>query len=178
MDAGRTMQCSTSMGKAVPRVACATASLMLLATLVVAQEPRRNAFDDPFAVVMQGFAGCPIAEGPLLTEEQVRAEAHDRAQRGTSCWLAGRCRLHNAYLYDKEIIPRVVKAVKADGRYGDTSVWALGQRRWVWLKGCVARPEQRAALEGLVRNIDDVEGVVNELMVGATAAPPYKTVVP
>jgi hypothetical protein len=172
------MQRSTSTGKAAPRVACATASLMLLASLVAAQEPRRNAFDDPFTVVTQGLASCPIAEGPLLTEEQVRAEAHDRAQRGTSCWLAGRCRLHNAYLYDKEIIPRVVKAVKADGRYGDTSVWALGQRRWVWLKGCVARPEQREALESLVRNIDDVEGVVNELMVGATAAPPYKTVVP
>jgi hypothetical protein len=73
-----------------------------------AQEARRNAFDDPFVVVTEGLAGCPPAEGPLLTEDQIRAEAHDRAQRGTSCWLAGRCRLHNAYLFDKEIIPRVV----------------------------------------------------------------------
>ena len=170
------MRRSIPTNQAVPRAACATASLMLLASLVAAQEPRRNAFDDPFTVVTQGLAACPTAEGPLLTEEQVRAEAHDRAQRGTSCWLAGRCRLHNAYLYDKEIIPRVVEAVKADGRYGDTSVWALGQRRWVWLKGCVAKPEQRDALERLVRQIDDVEGVVNELMVGTAGTPPYKTV--
>ena len=119
-----------------------------------------------------------MAEGPLLTEEQIQREAHDRAQRGTSCWLAGRCRLHNAYLYDQEIIPRVVKAVKADGRYGDTSVWALGQRRQVWLKGCVSKPEQREALETLVRQIDDVEGVVNELMVGTAGTPPYKTAAP
>jgi hypothetical protein len=168
------MRRSNLTSKAVPRLACATASL-LLASVVAAQEPRRNAFDDPFTVVTQGLAACPAAEGPLLTEEQIRAEAHDRAQRGTSCWLAGRCRLHNAYLYDKEIIPRVVKAVKADGRYGDTSVWALGQRRWVWLKGCVAKPEQRDAMEQLVRQIDDVEGVVNELMVGTAGAPPYKT---
>jgi len=161
-----------------PRALCAAASLALWVSLVSAQEARRNAFDDPFVVVTQGLAACPVAEAPLLSEEQVRAEAHDRAQRGTSCWLAGRCRLHNAYLYDKEIIPRVVKAVKADGRYGDTSVWALGQRRWVWLKGCVAKAEQRSALETLVRQIDDVEGVVNELMVGTTGAPPYKTVGP
>ena len=143
-----------------------------------AQDARRNAFDDPFTTVTQGLAGCPAAEGPLFTEDQIRAEAHDRAQRGTSCWLAGRCRLHNAYLYDKEIIPRVVRAVAADGRYGDTTVWALGQRRYVWLKGCVAKPEQREALERLVRQIDDVDGVVNDLMVGTQGPPPYKTAAP
>jgi hypothetical protein len=151
--------------------------LMLAAcgSVVAADEPRRNPFDDPFAAVTSGLPACPRAEAPLYTEEQIRNEAHDRAQRGTSCWLAGRCRLHSAYLYDKEIIPRVVKAVQADGRYADTSVWALGQRRWVWLKGCVATAEQRDGLERLVRLIDDVEGVVNELMVGTGGKPPYKT---
>ena len=152
--------------------------LVPCATNVPAQEPRRNPFDDPFTTVTSGLPGCPRAEAPLFTEEQIRNEAHDRSQRGTSCWLAGRCRLHNAYLYDKEIVPRVVKAVQADGRYPDTSVWALGQRRWVWLKGCVSRPEQRDALERLVRLIDDVEGVVNELMVGTHGMPPYKTAAP
>ncbi len=152
--------------------------LALLATGAMPQDARRNPFDDPFVVVTNGLAGCPRAEAPLLTEEQIRNEAHDRAQRGTSCWLAGRCRLHNAYLYDKEIVPRVVKAVQADGRHSDTSVWALGQRRWVWLKGCVSRPEQRDALERLVRGIDDVEGVVNEMMVGTGGKPPYKTAAP
>jgi hypothetical protein len=152
--------------------------LLLCAASAAAQDTRRNPFDDPFVVVTSGLPACPRAEAPLLTEEQIRNEAHDRSQRGTSCWLAGRCRLHNAYLYDKEIIPRVVKAVLADGRYADTSVWALGQRRWVWLKGCVAKPEQRDALERLVRGIDDVEGVVNELMVGTGGKPPYKAVAP
>jgi BON domain-containing protein len=172
------MQSSMSYPKSVSARAIGAVSLVLMACAAIAQEPRRNAFDDPFVEVTQGLDGCPQAEGPLLTEAQIRAEAHDRAQRGTSCWLAGRCRLHNAYLYDKEIIPRVVKAVKADGGYRDTTVWALGQRRYVWLKGCVAKPEQRDALERLVRQIDDVEGVVNELMIGATGTPPYKTVTP
>ena len=150
-------------------------ALALACAAAAADEPRRNPFDDPFVVVTSGLAGCPRAAPPLFSEEQIRNEAHDRAQRGTSCWLAGRCRLHNAYLYDKEIAPRVVKAVQADGRYADTSVWALGQRRWVWLKGCVSKPEQREGLERLVRLIDDVEGVVNELMVGSAAKPPYAT---
>jgi hypothetical protein len=149
--------------------------LMACAAPAGGQEARRNPFDDPFQAVTQGLAACPRAAPPLFTEEQIRAEAHDRAQRGTSCWLAGRCRLHNAYLYDREIIPRVVKAVQVDGRYTDTSVWALGQRRWVWLKGCVSKPEQREALERMVHLIDDVEGVINELMVGTSATPPYKT---
>jgi hypothetical protein len=39
----------------------------------------------------------------------------------------------------------------------------------------VAKAEQREGLERLVRLIDDVEGVVNELMVGTSGKPPYKT---
>jgi hypothetical protein len=158
-----------------PQRPAALALAIAVCAGAAADEARRNPFDDPFAAVTHGLANCPAAEPPLLTEEQIRHEAHERAQRGTSCWLAGRCRLHNAYLYDKEIIPRVVKAVNADGRYGDTTVWALGQRRWVWLKGCVSTPQQRDGLERLVRLIDDVEGVVNELMVGTEAEPPYRT---
>jgi hypothetical protein len=52
----------------------------------------------------------------------MRAESHWRAERGTSCFQSGRCRLPNSYLYDKEIIPRVKKAIDADGRFSETSV--------------------------------------------------------
>ncbi len=105
---------------------------------------RRNWFDDPFIQVTAALPACPLPDPPLLTEEQMRREAHYRAERGTSCFQAGRCRLPNAYLYDREIAPRVVKAITVDGRFADTSVWIEGQRRWVWLKGCVARAEQKA----------------------------------
>lgn len=135
---------------------------------------RRNPFDDPLVATSAGMPGCPVPEAPLYTEEQFRAEAHDRAQRGTSCWLAGRCRLHNAYLYDREIVPRVEKAIAADGRFARTSVWALGQRRFVWLKGCVESAEQAAELERIVRSIDDVEGVENQLMIGTQGVPRYR----
>jgi len=148
---------------------------LLAAAARAADDPadaRRNGFDDPFVQVTAALPGCPPPEPPLLTEEQMRREAHYRAERGTSCYQAGRCRLPNAYLYDREIAPRMVKAITVDGRFADTSVWIEGQRRWVWLKGCVARPEQKAALEQLVRAIDDVEAVIDQLQVGTTASPP------
>lgn len=155
-------------------VGAALAAVALAAAADDAQ--RRNWFDDPFVQVTAAMAACPAPDPPLLTEEQMRREAHYRAERGTSCYRAGRCRLPNAYLYDKEIAPRVAKAITVDGRFADTSVWIEGQRRWVWLKGCVARAEQKAALEQLVRGIDDVEQVVDQLQVGTAASPPpYRT---
>jgi hypothetical protein len=126
-------------------------------------DDRANYFGDPFLQVTHGIADCPVPEGPLITEAEMRAQAHVRSERGTRCFMAGQCRLPNSYLYDREIIPRVEKAILADGRFADTSVWAEGQRRWVFLKGCVRRKEQSVALERLVRGIDDVEAVINQL---------------
>ncbi len=100
-----------------------------------------------------------------MTEAEMRSQAHARAERGTRCYMAGRCRLPNSYLYDQEIIPRVQKAIVADGHFADTSVWAEGQRRWVTLKGCVRTKDQVAALVKLVRGIDDVEAVFDRLTV-------------
>lgn len=55
-----------------------------------------------------------------------------------------------------------------------TSVWAEGQRRWVFLKGCVQTEAQSQALEAAVRNMDDVESVINLLMMGTDGTPRYK----
>ena len=106
-----------------------------------------------------------MPEGPEITEAEMKAQAHSRAERGTSCYLSGRCRLPNAYLYDKDIVARVEKAIDATGRFSDTSVWVEGKRRWVWLKGCVRRRSDAAALTQLVRGIEDVEAVIDELVV-------------
>ena len=136
-----------------------------------APDTRRNWFDDPFVAATQGLPGCPVPDAPLLTEPEMQREAHYRAERGTSCYISGRCRLPNAYLYDQEIAPRVVQAIQVSRKFTDTSVWVEGQRRWVWLKGCVSTPGQAAELERIVRLIDDVESVIPQLIVG-TAMPP------
>ena len=136
-------------------------------TGVAYAQERVNYFNDPFVKVTNGLAGCTQPEAPSLTPDEVRVQSHLRSERGTQCYLSGRCRLPNSYLYDHEIISRVKKAIDADGRFTDTSVWAEGQRRWVTLKGCVRAKSESEALVQLVRSIDDVEKVVNELVVGS-----------
>src|SRR3954468_2990121 len=87
------------------------------ATGAGAQEARTNAFNDPFLQVTSAIAQCPVPEGPLYTEQEVRDVAHVRAQHGGSCLRVGRCRLANSYWYDAEIIPRVSQYIKLDGRF-------------------------------------------------------------
>ena len=128
--------------------------------------PRTNAFNDPFVQVTSALPGCPVPEGPLYTEAEVRELAHVRSQHGGSCHRVGRCRLPNSYLYDAEIIPRVQHYIREDGRFHDTSVWVLGERRLVTLMGCVQSAEQAQALEKAVELVDDVMGAVNLLQVG------------
>lgn len=154
-----------------PAVAVAQRALiagLFAPALCAAQQaaPKANRFNDPFLQVTAGIQHCPGPEGPLITEAERLAQSHYRAERGTSCYQAGRCRLPNAYLYDAEIIPRVKKAIDADGRFAQTtSVWAEGQRRWVILKGCVRQRAQADELAQLVRGLDDVEAVLDELTV-------------
>ena len=143
----------------------ATSMLLLGSACSHAQQERRNYFDDPFLQVTDGLPACPTQKGPHITLAEMQAGAHYRAERGTSCYQSGRCRLPNAYLYDKEIIPRVKKALLADGSFGDTRVWVEGQRRWVWITGCVRSLDQSQRIEHTVRAIDDVEAVINELVV-------------
>ena len=66
------------------------------------------------------------------------------------------------------------RPVGADGRFENSSVWALVRRRQVWLQGCVADAGQATELEIVVRRIDDVEGVVDELMPGTQGRPTYE----
>lgn len=148
-----------------------SASLAVVPVVALAQggpapAPRTNAFNDPFVQVTHALPACPVPEGPLYTEAEVRELAHVRAQHGGSCYRVGRCRLPNSYLYDAEIIPRVQLYLREDGRFGDTSVWVLGERRLVTLMGCVQSQEQAEAMEKAVGLVDDVMGVVNLLQVG------------
>jgi hypothetical protein len=135
--------------------------------------------EDPFVQVTAKIGGCPEPAPPSYKETtdaayQLRFEAHTRAERGTSCYLSGRCRLPNSYLYDKEIIPRVQKFILQERRFENTSVWIAGQRRWVYLQGCVKSRAQAAEMVQAVRMVDDVERVVDELFVLGRATPPYR----
>ncbi len=157
--------------------------LMLMPVAALAQAPtpapdiKKNWFEDPFFQVSSGLPKCPVPEGPLLTFEEQRKEAHWRAERGTSCWLAGKCRDSNAYRYDKTLAGPVRDALAAVPGVAADSVWVTIQRRWVFLEGCVASDEQARRLEAAARAVPEVETVVPALGIG-TAGPPRYPVAP
>jgi hypothetical protein len=148
-------------------------SLLLLsgahASAPSAQEPRTYQLD-PFTQATAGYAGCPQAKPPILTEQEMRISAHERAERGTSCCLAGTCECGGAYKRDPEINERVAQAVREDRRFRDTSIWVTTMRKFVTLQGCVRTRGQRRALERLVKGQPDVAIVWNETAVGTRAA--------
>ena len=134
----------------------------------VADEPRTYRLD-PFTQATSSYAGCPAAKPPDLTEQEMRVQAHERAERGTSCCLAGTCECGGAYKRDPEINERVVAAIRSDSRFRDTSVWVTTARKFVTLQGCVRNATQKRALEALVRRQPDVAIVWNETRVGTSA---------
>ncbi|HEY2862336.1 MAG TPA: BON domain-containing protein [Casimicrobiaceae bacterium] len=127
---------------------------------------------DPFTQAVSGFAACPPVTPPTLTIEQMRTQAHERAERGTSCCLAGTCECGGAYKRDPEINARVAAAIRSDARFRDASVWVTTMRKFVTLQGCVRTPAQKRALERLVRRQKDVALVWNETRAGPVTNPP------
>lgn len=153
------------------------ALVVLCACSIGAQAQKSgNLFGDPFVQVTSAQARCPVPRGPYITPEQARVQQHVRSQHGTSCYRVGRCRLPNSYLYDREIIPRVQTYIREDGRFADTSLWVLGERRIVTVMGCVKSQEQALELERTLTLVDDVMNVVPLLMIGTEGKPPYRVV--
>jgi hypothetical protein len=162
---GKSMDASPMPRLAMTIAAFLAASHAHAAEPRVIPEERANFFGDPFVQVTHAIAECPVPHGPEITRGEMERQTHVRAERGLRCYQEGKCRLPNAYMYDKDIVARVQKALTVDRRFAGTSIWAEGQRRWVWLKGCVRRPEDAQAAVELVRQVDDVERVFDELHV-------------
>jgi hypothetical protein len=144
-----------------------------VATAATAQE-RRNWFKDPFAQATSGLPDCPVPEGPLMTEAEMRRDSHSRLNRGTTCWLENKCDEPNAYARDPQINQAVVAAIAADRRFADSSIWVITQRKFVFLQGCVRTRAQIAHLLEVVRRVPRVEYAGDELIVGIRGKPPYR----
>ena len=165
------------------RTAALMPVLLLAAQTAVAQQqaqdaagtaPKQNWFDDPFFQVSGGLAACAKPEGPFYTADERRSQTHSRLERGTSCWLAGKCTDSNAYRYDKPLAPKVRAALLAVPGVRKGSVWVVIQRRWVYLQGCVPSAALARKLERAARAVPDVETVVPDLMIGTRGKPPYR----
>ena len=122
---------------------------------------------DPFVQATHGFAACPEVKPPYVTLERMHIIAHERAERGTTCALEGRCEPGGAYKRDPEINERVRAAVAAERKFTDTSVWVTTTRKFVTLQGCVRTKAERRALVAFVAKQPLVERVLDELAIGA-----------
>lgn len=136
---------------------------------------RRNWFKDPFFQIAAQAPGCPVPLGPYLTAAEQRAEAHYRAERGTSCWLAGRCARSNAYAYDQDIARALQARVGALKPLTGSSLWVTVQRRLVFIEGCVPDRRHVAALQAWATAVPDVEQVLVNVSTRPNTRAPYRT---
>lgn len=151
-----------SRTQATPIARLAVASFASLFAIAADAQVARSYQLDPFAQATFGDASCTPIAPPLLDEQQMRAQAHSRAERGTSCCLAGTCECGGAYKRDPEINERVIEALRRDLRFRDTSIWVTTTRAFVTLQGCVRSRAQRRAVERLVTSVAGVAVVWNE----------------
>jgi hypothetical protein len=136
-------------------------------------EPLKNWFNDPFFAASADVADCPVPLGPLLTKTEMEHEAHVRVERGTRCYMEGRCTKSNSYLYDPEIAANLRDALAKSSALKGTSVWVSVQRRWVFIQGCANARSKKATLEAIARQIRDGENVFVYLRFDRKQPPPY-----
>jgi hypothetical protein len=124
-----------------------------------------NRGNDPFFQISQSIAQCPAPLGPLTTRKQWLDEAHYRIERGNSCWIEGRCRLSNAYLYDPEIaesLKRRLAGIAAITTWREkTSLWIMIQRRFIYVQGCVSPDFDAARFLDELAKTADVERIID-----------------
>jgi hypothetical protein len=139
-----------------------------------ADEALANWFDDPFFRISSAVPDCPMPAGPFVTESDRRAQAHRRAEKGTTCWLAGECDRPSAYAYDRDIATAFQAAMRDPRAFSDTSLWVTIQGRVVYIEGCVARQSQAAELEAFARALPHVQQAIAIVRSDPSAPPPYR----
>lgn len=157
------------------RGAGALATGMLLLIPAGWGEERRNWYNDPFVQATDGYPQCPQAGGPLLTQQEMREQAHVRIERGTSCALEKKCEPGGAYKRDSQINERVRQAIASSAWLRNTSLWVTTQAAYVTLEGCVRDSQQHRRLHTLVEQLQDVRYVIDATTIGLPANRPSST---
>jgi len=101
-------------------------------------------------------------------------QAHRRAEKGTTCWLAGECDRPNAYAYDRDIAEAFRKAMAGADRLPGTTLWVTVQGRVLYIEGCALQNSSIAAVEALARSLPHVQQAIAIVRTDASAPPPYK----
>ncbi len=126
--------------------------------------------------VTSAIAGCPEPAGPRVTEEERGEQAHRRAEKGTTCWLAREtnCERSSAYAYDKDIEAEIREVFAKTRALPRSSLWVTVQGRVVYVEGCVVANSEAAAIERLIRPLPHVQQVVAIVATPPFSKPSYK----
>jgi hypothetical protein len=162
-----------------PKRAVVRASLSLLLGVGLAfaarsAEELRNWFNDPFFQISASVPDCPLPLGPLMSESEKRVQAHHRAEKGTTCWLAKQCDRPNAYAYDQDIADSFRKAVAGGDGLRGTTLWATVQGRVLYIEGCALDDSAAARVEAMARALPYVQQAIAIVRTDPKSAPPYK----
>jgi len=151
---------------------------MLIAAGPVCQaqvgEALRNWFNDPFFLVSAFVPHCPLPAGPFVSESERRVQAHRRAEKGTTCWLARECERPNAYAYDQDIAAAFRAAMREHTLFEGTTLWVTVQGRVLYIEGCATREAQVAEVEAFARGLPHVQQAIAAIRIDPSARPPYK----
>jgi hypothetical protein len=141
-----------------------------------ADEELRNWFDDPFFALTSAIPDCPLPLGPFMTEAERRVQAHHRAEKGTTCWLAKEpdCERANAYGYDREIADEIRRAAPESRAFADSSLWITVQGRVVYIEGCARAPGAELEIEAFVRALPHVQQAIAIVRTDPRARAPYR----
>jgi hypothetical protein len=150
--------------------------LWTFSSLCYGQDPDalRNWFNDPFFQISSDVSNCPLPAGPFIDERAKRNQAHHRAEKGTTCWLAGDCDRPNSYKYDPDIADEFQTAVRNRGPFPDTTLWVTVQGRVVYVQGCGSDKSQIKDIEDFAKSVRYVQQVFVDIRVDPSARPPYR----
>ena len=154
---------------------------VLLSSLAVAasapcgaQDGLQNWFNDPFFQITSAVPDCPVPAGPFTTESDRSVQAHRRAEKGTTCWLAKECDRPNAYAYDADIAAAFQAALRERGPFVGTTLWVTVQGRVVYIEGCASSDAMVAEVEAFTKALPHVQQAIAILRTEPAARPPYR----
>ena len=134
----------------------------------------RNWFDDPFFQISAFVPDCPLPAGPFVDAANRAVQAHRRAERGTTCWLAKACDRPNSYAYDRDIAAAFQAGLQQGNPFAGTTLWVTVQGRVVYVEGCATRESAVAEVEAYARGLPYVEQAIAIVRTDPAARPPYR----
>jgi hypothetical protein len=134
----------------------------------------QNWFNDPFFQISAGIPDCPMPAGPFTDERDRQVQAHHRAEKGTTCWLAKECDRPNAYAYDQDIATAFQAAVRERHPFANTSLWVTVQGRVIYVEGCAERESQAAEIEAFARALPHVQQAIAIVRTDSSVRPRYR----